>query len=411
MAQEPQEYIQQKVNPILENLVTQLLLERPEQLAPFMIKWLSQNSKTPAAAALTEGVNVLSELKLEMEKLQEEVRELEAQVEAKRGDKTGPLTAGSEAVDALQSMEESEDDEEVEDVVPPPALTSRGHRASVSAEAYGQWNPEKAFVAPVYEKSDEQKTRLANVLKESFLFSGLESPDIKIVIDAMQEKIVEKDTRLINQGEDGDCLYVVEEGQMNCYIRRQDGAEDMVKECTSGDAFGELALLYNCPRAASVQAAERSVLWELGRESFNNIVKKAAVAHRDQLEEFLLKVPLLKGMDAYERSSLCDALQPTSFAQGDVIVQQGDIGDVFYILQDGSATVSKVYVAGTPAKEVLKLGPGDYFGELALLKGEPRAASVIALTECKCYTLSRRTFNRLLGPLEEILRRNATKYD
>ncbi|CAE7213983.1 PKAR [Symbiodinium natans] len=404
MAQEPQEYIQQKVNPILENLVTQLLLERPEQLAPFMIKWLSQNSKTPAAAALTEGVNVLSELKLEMEKLQEEVRELEVQVEAKRGDKSGQLM-----VDALQSVEESEDDEE--DVMPPPALATRGHRASVSAEVYGQWNPEKDFEAPVYEKSDDQKDRLAKVLKESFLFSGLEPQDFKIVIDAMQEKVVEKDTRLINQGEDGDCLYVVEDGQMNCYIRRPDGSEEMVKECTAGDAFGELALLYNCPRAASVQAVQRSVLWELDRESFNNIVKKAAIARREQLEEFLQKVPVLKGMDAYERTSLCDVLQPVTFAEGGIIVQQGDIGDVFYILQEGFATVSKVYVPGTPTKEVLKLGPGDYFGELALLKGEPRAASVVALTECKCYTLSRRTFNRLLGPLEEILRRNATKYD
>mmetsp|Transcript_13024 Transcript_13024/g.24625 ORF Transcript_13024/g.24625 Transcript_13024/m.24625 type:complete len:407 (-) Transcript_13024:115-1335(-) len=406
MAQEPQEYIQQKVNPVLENLVTQLLLERPEQLAPFMIKWLSQNSKTPAAAALTEGVNVLSELKLEMEKLQEEVRELEVQVDAKRGDKSG-----HQLVDALHSMEESEDEEEeAEDALPPPPTTAR-HRASVSAEAYGEWNPEKAFTAPVYFKSEDQISRLTQVLQESFLFSALEPSDIQIIINAMQEKIVEKGTRLINQGDDGDCLYVIQDGQMNCYIRQADGSEKMVKECVAGDAFGELALLYNCPRAASVDAADRCVLWELDRESFNYIVKKAAVAHRDQLEELLQKVPVLKGMDAYERMSLCDALQPASFTKGEVMVQQGDIGDVFYILQEGAAVVSKVYVPGTPAKEVLKLGPGDYFGELALLTGEPRAASVIAFTECKCYVLSRRTFNRLLGPLEEILRRNATKYN
>mmetsp|Transcript_47513 Transcript_47513/g.99022 ORF Transcript_47513/g.99022 Transcript_47513/m.99022 type:complete len:162 (+) Transcript_47513:46-531(+) len=113
MAQESQEYIQQKVNPILENLVTQLLLERPEQLAPFMIKWLSQNSKTPAAAALTEGVNVLSELKLEMEKLQEEVRELEAQVEAQRGDR-GQVDAAGSSQGQSEAKEKEPEEPEVE---------------------------------------------------------------------------------------------------------------------------------------------------------------------------------------------------------------------------------------------------------------------------------------------------------
>ncbi|CAE7240677.1 nsa2 [Symbiodinium necroappetens] len=115
MAQEPQEYIQQKVNPILENLVTQLLLERPEQLAPFMIKWLSQNSKTPAAAALTEGVNVLSELKLEMEKLQEEVRELEAQVEAQRGDRGQAVDAAASSQGQSEEAKEPEAGKEPEE--------------------------------------------------------------------------------------------------------------------------------------------------------------------------------------------------------------------------------------------------------------------------------------------------------
>ncbi|CAL1148235.1 unnamed protein product [Cladocopium goreaui] len=399
MAQEHQEYIQQKVNPVLENLVTQLLLERPEQLAPFMIKWLSQNSKTPAAAAFTEGVNVLSELKVEMEKLQEEVKDLEKQVQTKYGN-------------GIQNLEETEEEEEVDELEPPPAYLKKGPRNSVSAEAYGQFNPEKVFVPPVYPKSEEQKERLSSILKDSFLFAAMDSNEVAILIDAMQEKIVENGTRLINQGDDGDCLYVVDQGQMNCFIRQSDGCERKVKECTAGDAFGELALLYNCPRAASVEAAERSVLWALDRESFNNIVKKAAVAHREQLEEFLQRVPLLQTMEVYERSSLCDALQPVTFREGEVIVHQGEIGETFYLLEEGTAVVSKVYVPGTPAKEVMRLGHGDYFGELALLNNDLRAASITcASATCRCLALSRRTFDRLLGPLEDILRRNATRYD
>mmetsp|Transcript_5967 Transcript_5967/g.9526 ORF Transcript_5967/g.9526 Transcript_5967/m.9526 type:complete len:370 (-) Transcript_5967:239-1348(-) len=307
MAQEHQEYIQQKVNPVLENLVTQLLLERPEQLAPFMIKWLSQNSKTPAAAALTEGVNVLTELKGEMERLQEEVSLLETKVAEKktRGkdadgeDKEQDAPPKKKAKDAGDdSEEEEEDDDDEDDFLPPPAAyVNAGQRASVSAEAYGQFNQVREFTAPVYPKTDEQKNRIQTVLKESFLFSALEARDINVIIDAMQEKICEKDERLINQGDDGDCLYVVEEGEMDCFKKQPDGTEKKVKECKAGDAFGELALMYNTPRAASVVAQDRCVLWQLDRESFNHIVKQAAAKRRERYEEFLKSVPILQSME------------------------------------------------------------------------------------------------------------------
>jgi len=402
MAQEHQEYIQQKVNPILENLVTQLLLERPEHLAPFMIKWLSEHAKTPAAAALTEGVNELSELKSELERLQEEVKLLESEV----GDKDDVKKAGK-----VDDDEESDEDDDVADDMPPPPAhyLKAGPRTSVSAEAYGNWNVLKEFTAPVYPKTDAQKARIKSVLQESFLFSSLEAKDVVIVVDAMQEKVVDAGTTLIKQGDDGDCLYVVEEGQMNCF-KNIDGEDKKVKECKAGDAFGELALLYNCPRAATVTAHERCVLWQLDRESFNHIVKDASAKRRSVYEEFLKGVPILQTMEAYERTTMCDALVTKSYAKGDVIVKQGDPGDMFFILEEGECIVEKVYVEGTPAQEVLQYKSGDYFGELALLNNDTRAASVVAKSDVRLLTLSRRTFKQLLGPLEDILKRNASAY-
>jgi len=395
-----QEYIQQKVNPLLENLVTQLLMERPENLAPFMIKWLTEHAKTPAAAALTEGVNELEELKAEHRKLQAEVQQLEAEV-GELSDKKG---------DEDEDEEEEDDDDDGELGEAPPEAYMKKVRTSVSAEAYGVWNQRQAFVPPVHAKSEEQQTRILGVLSKSFLFNSLEAEAQKTIVDAMQEKAIDEGAKVITQGDDGDCLYVVEEGQMDCYKKQEDGTEKKVKECTVGDAFGELALLYNCPRAASVVAQAKGVLWQLDRETFNHVVRDAAVKRRERYEEFLKGVPLLKSMEAYERSQLCDALRVETCTQGAKVVTQGEAGDTFYILEEGECDVEKVYVDGTPPAKVMAYGSGDCFGELALIRNEPRAASVIAKTDCRLLAIDRKTFKLLLGPMEDIRKRNASQY-
>jgi cAMP-dependent protein kinase regulator len=406
MAQEHQEYIQQKVNPILENLVTQLLLERPEHLAPFMIKWLSDHAKSPAAAALTEGVKEVNELKAELEQLQEEVMKLEGNL----GDDTIKTTGTDNQEEEAEEEEDEDDDDGPAEMPPPPDYLTRGPRPSVSAEAYGQWNKPQAFEPPVHSKSEEQKGRILAVLQDSFMFASLLPKEKEIVADAMQEKIFEAGDRIIEQGDDGEAMFVVEEGQVNCYKRQPEGEDKLVKQCRAGDAFGELALLYNCPRAASVKSHERSVLWQLDRETFSHIVRGSANKRRERYEDFLKKVPVLKTMESYELSLLCDALQTTDVKQGSTIVSQGDAGDMFFILEEGECNALKVYAPGTPAQEVMKYRSGDYFGELSLLSNEPRAATVVACTDCRLLTLSRKTFKSLLGPLEDILKRHASQY-
>ena len=77
---------------------------------------------------------------------------------------------------------------------------------------------------------------------------------------------------------------------------------------------------------------------------------------------------------------------------------------------EGEAVATKTIEKGKPAKEVMHYKPSDYFGELALLKNEPRAANVIAKTKLKVVSLDRNSFKRLLGPLDEILKRNMDAY-
>lgn len=176
--------------------------------------------------------------------------------------------------------------------------------------------------------------------------------------------------------------------------------DTFLKTFVPGDAFGELALLYNAPRAATIKAKTAAHCWVLDRNTFNHIVKDASQKKREQYETFLSSVPILQSVDDYERSKICDSIKEENFAMGSTVITQGDEGNVFYIIINGEAS------ATINSKEVKAYKAGDYFGELALLRDTPRAATVVAKSQLKLASIDRDSFKRLLGPLDEILKRN-----
>ena len=89
-----------------------------------------------------------------------------------------------------------------------------------------------------------------------------------------------------------------------------------MKKYSPGEVFGELALMYNAPRAATITAVDDCELYSLDRESFNKIVKTSAMKRRDRYEDFLDKIELLKTLDSYERSKICDCLETETFTKG-----------------------------------------------------------------------------------------------
>ena len=157
-------------------------------------------------------------------------------------------------------------------------------------------------------------------------------------------------------------------------------------------------------------AKTNCVLWKLDRETFNHIVKESAQKKRTNFIEFLKSVEILSTIDEYEKLQISDALKVAYFNKGDSIIREGEIGDVFYIIEDGQAVATKSFEPGKQAVEVKKYFKGDYFGELALISGEPRAANVVAITNVKLISLDRQSFKRLLGPIEPILQRNSESY-
>ena len=284
-------------------------------------------------------------------------------------------------------------------------------RTSVSAESlnpvsslHDHWTP------PCHPKSADQQARLKAAVASNFLFAPLDEEQSTQILGALQEKpIPTKGIKVIQQGDVGDFFYVVEAGSFDIYVNPSgklepgpDGMGNKVASVGPGGSFGELALMYNAPRAATVASTAPSTLWALDRVTFRRILMDSAFQRRRMYEGFLEEVELLASLTPYERSKIADALETCKYPKGATIIREGDVGESFYILESGEAEVYKDGVA----KPVRRYKKGDYFGELALLNDAPRAASVVSTTEAKVATLGKNGFQRLLGPVEGIMRRN-----
>lgn len=142
---------------------------------------------------------------------------------------------------------------------------------------------------------------------------------------------------IIRQYSNGDDLYIVASGRLECTRKTKpaDQTDVFLKQYTAGEAFGELALLYNCPRAANITAVENSVLYQLDRQTFNHIVRDSAIKRRERFENLLANIELLSTMDSYERIKIGDCLKIINYKAGETVVKEVTLKTLFFITRAG----------------------------------------------------------------------------
>jgi cAMP-dependent protein kinase regulator len=277
-----------------------------------------------------------------------------------------------------------------------PIAFNANRRTSVSAEAM---NPDKfksdSWKPPINDLTSSQRADLSKTLASNFLFQQLDDSSRKTVIAALSKKTFEKDTAIITQGDEGDYFYIIETGTVDFYVN---GSK--VNSSNEGSSFGELALMYNSPRAATAVAATDVTCWALDRLTFRRILLEGTFNRRIMYEDFLKDVDVLSSLSSHERSKLADALSTEIYHKGDKIVTEGEQGENFYFIESGSCQVYNE--TNGPLKTLKK---GDYFGEIALLNDLPRQATVEALDYVIVATLGKSGFQRLLGPAVEVLKK------
>ncbi|CAH1108227.1 unnamed protein product [Psylliodes chrysocephalus] len=196
--------------------------------------------------------------------------------------------------------------------------------------------------------------------------------------------------------------------------RKQDGKVEVSREnkilhhLDSGKVLGELAILYNCQRTATIKAHTDCKLWAIERQCFQTIMMRTGLIRQAEYTDFLKSVPIFKTLPEDTLIKISDVLEETVYANGDYIIRQGARGDTFFIISRGRVKVT-LKKPNNPKEEFIRtLGKGDFFGEKALQGDDLRTANVIVDDPEGVTTLviDRETFNQLISDLDEI----RTKY-
>lgn len=367
---EAKEYVQQKnIQNILRESIINLLLHKPENPISYLRQYFS---------------------KLE----QDEQQQQQENINSNNGDTNTNINNNNNNNNSQQNQ--------LETANKAPARTRRG---AVSAETYSE-DDAANYVKKVVPKDYKTTSALSKAIGKNVLFSHLDDCEKADIFDAMFPVIHKANESIINQGDEGDNFYVIDEGEVDVYVNN-----NLVTSISESGAFGELALIYGTPRAATVKAKTDVKLWAIDRDTYRRILMGSTIRKRKMYEEFLSKVSILDSLDKWERLTIADALVPITFPDGHTVVEQGHAGEDFYIIEDGKAIVFQRKNEDEQQVEVSQLGPGDYFGEIALLFNRPRAATVKASGTLKCVKLDRARFERLLGNLADILKRNMEHYN
>lgn len=256
-----------------------------------------------------------------------------------------------------------------------------------------------------HEKNAAARQQIREAFRSSDLLMNLDAVQLQEIVSCMHEQEIPAGCYIIREGDDGEHLYVGAEGR---YEVSKEGK--ILSVMDAGRCFGELALLYNCKRTASVKALVKSRVWVLERTCFQTIMMKTGLERIEERKAFLRSVPLLKDVPSERILRIADALEAQYHAPGDCIIRQGELADSFFIIQSGTVNVT-ITVPGSnefgesTENNIRQMSKGEYFGEKALLGEGRRTANVYALgpngVEVLC--LYRKDFLELIGDIKELM--------
>jgi nitric-oxide synthase, bacterial len=240
-----------------------------------------------------------------------------------------------------------------------------------------------------------------DLLKNVAIFSSLSGPELRNLALTAATSSVAAGEEILREGDFAKVMYVIESGAVQIYTRNFDGADLVLQRLESGEAFGEQALLPggSLRRSASARALHDARLLVITREA----LLRALETHEDlsrNLQEIGESQRIERRLRLQESifTSLGGALPGGSFRfetfrAGQTLFHQGETGDRVYLILSGAAHVTALQDGSE--HELAELRAGQFFGQTAILRDEPRSATVSAVTDLETASIDGRWFREL----------------
>jgi len=252
---------------------------------------------------------------------------------------------------------------------------------------------------PEFKKEEKSKKLIRAAIMGNDFMKNLEPTQITEIVDCMYPMDYAKGALIIKEGDVGSIVYVMEEGKVEVSKDAK-----YLSTMNPGTVFGELAILYNCKRTATVKAASDCKLWAIERQCFQTIMMRTGLIRQAEHSSFLKSVPSFANLQEEILIKIADVLEENTYKSGEYIVRQGAAGDTFFIIKRGRVKVTKKDESDKEEKFIRNLHKGDFFGEKALQGEEKRTANIIADDEngVACLVIDRESFLHLIANLEDI---------
>ncbi|GKZ01355.1 hypothetical protein MPSEU_001086500 [Mayamaea pseudoterrestris] len=264
------------------------------------------------------------------------------------------------------------------------------------------------YEPPSHPKSEEDVEFLMQALRDSLMIVlDLDDSELKLLCSAMEKETVPAGTMVIEKGDMGDFYYIIDSGEVAFVDPDNQDNVTTLSKAGRGEAFGELALLYDSPRSVSCIASDEGpvTLWKVDQLTFRYLLAHHYQADANPLKDKIRNIEIFKDLNESIVSKFVAGMSRIRWKEGDQIVVKGEVGNIFYIIEEGEVKLHDIGLGDSKFEDQV-LSAGDSFGERALLTGEPRAANATALTDVTTRAMDRETFERSIGPLQSVLERH-----